>query len=564
MARRRTERWVTASLVALAAAALAPRAANATEPKKASEPHMLSEPGEITNVIDAFDDENGDPFDVSIMLGYQQSWLGAKILRETSINQPGLSSGRFTANRLNVATYKEVTSRLNSRVDVGIFKDLALYLRMPLILSNTRNLDDLSGSATPVNQAVALQGAPGEQLFRLPFASPTRSGIEYLAVGVDWTPMNQARDATKPTWLIGFEGRFSVSEPMHACGPGGQGLNQKGTTQVQVDCADPSDINRDGIAGNGPVTDDNGKSLEGTSFNGARKPGVSRGTTAIEIHSLMSRRVKYVEPYGGFRALLEFANQSSDFGQHKGLDGVLTASPPLQGYMIVGMHVIPYEQRELFQRLTLDFRFTGSYRSEGRDYSPMFDALGSSDARSVRQPNFATYHGVPNPAPNSTGNISVVDPGSQKVYAAGLTDVSAHGTLGISTSVQFQAAEYIKFQVGMQYTHIQAHNITGDQPCNPNFSDNVEKSGSCHGTSSSTSGTSTTTKYSATGIPNPLYRPAYDIVGRRFFMDDANQWDAWIHAIVMFLDSSRPPSSGSFRRSPRRSSPPRLPCSGRP
>ena len=129
---------------------------------------------------------------------------------------------------------------------------------------------------------------------------------------------------------------------------------------------------------------------------------------------------------------------------------------------------------------------------------------------------------------------SVVDPASQKVYAAGLTDVAAHGQLGFSTSVQFQAAEYIKFQVGMQYTHIQAHNITGDQPCNPNFSDNVSKSGPCHGVSSSSSAGTTTVNSKATGIPNPLYRPGYDIVGRRFFMDDANQWDAWIHAIVMF------------------------------
>jgi hypothetical protein len=526
--------------VALAAAGFFPRVAQATEPKKSTEPHMLSEPGEITNVIDAFDSDNGDPFDVSILLGYQQSWLGAKIMRETFINQPGLSSGHFTSNRMNVAQYKEVTSRLNTRIDVGIFKDLALYFRMPLILSNSRNLDDLGGSSGSAVQPVILAGAPGEQLFRLPFQSPTRSGIEYLAIGLDWSPFNQARDDTKPTWVIGFEGRFSISTPMHACGPGGAGLNQKST---QVKCADPSDYNRDGTPGNTTSNADM-QQLEGAN-GGSRDPGVSRGTTVLEIHSLMSRRVKYVEPYGGFRAILEFANDNSDFGQVKGLDGVLTAGPPLQGWMIAGMHVIPYEQRELYQRLTIDFRFTGSYRSEGRDYSPLYDALGSTDAPSVRQPNYASYRAGTVQSPTGTGTIngSVVDPGSQKVYVTGLTDVAAHGSLGFSTSVQFQAAEYIKFQLGMQYTYIQSHNITGDQPCNPNFSDNVSKSGPCHSVASSSSSVTT----SATGIPNPLYRPAYDIVGRRFFMDGASQVDAWVHAVVMFLAAgrsrSRSPSS---------------------
>lgn len=492
-------------------------AARATEPKKATEPRIMNEPGEITNVVDAFDDENGNPFDVHITLGYQQTWNSAKIRRETSFAQAG-TTGFYTADTMNVAAYKETTSRLNTRVDVGLYKDIGLYLRLPLVLSNSRELTDLDGSAA--KQDAVLAGGPGEKrLFSLPFKSPTRSGIEYLAVGVDFGIFNQARDSTKPTWIFGMEGRFSVSEPMHACGPAGQ--NRGGS---QVDCADPSDINRNGVAGD--IKDENGKSLEG-SFSGSRKPGISRGTTAIEIHSIMSRRVKYIEPYGGFRALVEFANASSDYGQTKGLDAVLTASPPLQGWMIVGVQIIPYEVREQFQRLTFDLRFTGAYRSEGRDYSPIFDALGSSDAASIRYPSYGAYQ-AGNTGTGGTG--SVVNQGSQKVYVTGITDTAAHGSFSISTSAQFQAAEYIKFQLGVGYTHVQGHLITGDQPCNPNFKDDRSKSGPCQTVKEQGS----TTDRSATGIPNPLYRPSVDIVGRRFKMDDANQWDAWVNAVVMF------------------------------
>src|SRR5690606_6711289 len=153
------------------------------------------------------------------------------------------------------------------------------------------------GSGNAAQQTIALRGAPGEQLFSLPFKSPTRSGIEYLALGLDFGLMNQARDATKPTWVIGFEGRFDIDEPMHAC--------NENPAAGQVKCADPGDIDRDG-------TPDGG--LEGN-FSGSREPGVSRGVTALEGHVYLSRRVKYIEPYGGFRALFEFQNGGSDYGQ---------------------------------------------------------------------------------------------------------------------------------------------------------------------------------------------------------------------------------------------------------
>src|SRR6185436_2126982 len=101
-------------------------------------------------------------------------------------------------NNLNAAQYKQTVSRLVTRADVGIYKDVALVFRVPIILSDDRELNGVAGSEG--QQTVALAGAPGEQLFRLPFKSPTRSGIEYLAVGIDAALMNQARDATKPTW----------------------------------------------------------------------------------------------------------------------------------------------------------------------------------------------------------------------------------------------------------------------------------------------------------------------------------------------------------------------------
>lgn len=484
----------------------------ADEPRKVTEPPVLRETAEITSVADAFDDE--DRFDLHLSLGFQQTWTSGKILRETNADLDELSSGGYVAGNLAAADYRETTSRLNTRADIGIYKDLALVLRMPIILANDRKLSGLSGSEG--RQSLVLAGAPGEQLFSLPFESPTRSGIEYFAVGLDSAVLNQQRDRTKPTWVIGVEGRFSVSEPMHACSRN-PGLNLPG---AQEQCADPSDINRDGIGGQVPGPNDT--TLDGTRFSGGRKPGVSRGTTGLFLHTYVSKRVKYIEPYGGLEALFEFQNESSDYGSTS-IKGALVNHPPLQGSFLAGIAVIPWEIRDQFQRMEIDFRARGTYRSEGRDYSPLFDALGSSDAGTLRRPNFSTFQDDRGTAVQD----SVVNPTSAKVYTTGITNVQAHGIYTLSSQFTFQAGEYVKFNLGAAFTIVQGHLITFDQPCNPDFTNDIGASGPCRSTSSTGASTST-------GIPNPNYRASIDAPGRRFRLDDATAWDAWVNAIVMF------------------------------
>jgi hypothetical protein len=488
--------------------------ARADEPRSATEPRVMQEPGEVVNVIDAFDE--GDPFDISISLGFDYSSKSANILRETNVYGPGLTSGGYTSNLLNVATYKEQTSRLLPRIDIGLYKDLALYFRAPIILSNSRSLGDLNGSQQAAAQAVALQGAPGEQIFGLPFKAPDRSGLEYIAVGLDTSAfMNQARDPTKPTLLFGVEGRFSVGDPMHACNPN--------PASGQVQCADPSDRNRNGRS------DD---PFDGTSV-AERKPGVTRGTIGLEVHTMVSKRIKYIEPYGGFSALFEFQQKSSDYGLTD-LQGSLVNRPPITGTMTLGMMIIPWENREKFGRLTFDFRVQGQYTSEGRDYSELFDAIGSSAAPSLRSPQWAQYGANPNHVANPPPGqpyqpISVIDQNSQKTYVTGLTDVQQYASIRGQAAITWQASEYVKFSLGFGYRHDQTHGITADQPCNPSFKDSIEKAGPCHSGNESAGETIT-----ATGIPNPNYRPTINSVGRRFYVSDSNTFDVFASGVLMF------------------------------
>ena len=87
---------------------LAAGSARADEPIAASEPRLMNETGEITSVVDAFDKD--DPFDLHLLIGFRQQWKHANIRRETSLAQPGLSTGGFVARTENVATFNQSIS----------------------------------------------------------------------------------------------------------------------------------------------------------------------------------------------------------------------------------------------------------------------------------------------------------------------------------------------------------------------------------------------------------------------------------------------------------------------
>jgi len=499
--------------------------AYAEEPRQPTEPIVLSDTAvDLLEVPDAFD--AGDPFDVDLRLSFDHEQRQAGISRETSSSEPGLTTGGYLSDGLPVATYYESTQRLIPEIRVGVMRELALHVALPVILANNRGLREDAPSGDG-----ALDGLPGEALFTLPFDAPTRSGIEYLAVGADLGLMSQFRNPALPTWVVGLEGRFNVSEPMHAC--------NANPAAGQEACAYPADIDRDGD--NDPLGADFDAPLEGGgnladepegNFSGPRGPGVSKGRHALEAHAYVSRRLKYVEPYTGIRGLVEFQTPNSDYGPTD-LLGVLVNHPPVRGTVVAGIAVVPWEQPEKFARIGIDFRVEGTYVSEGRDYSELFDALGSSTAESLRYPNFSEYQanvlpsGVPDPI-----NPSVVDPNSRRVNFTGITDVQQHGDYKLSTRFTWQAGAYVKFDLGGAWRIVQGHLITFDQACSPSPLTPIAQAGPCKiNTSASAGGTPS---WAASGLPNADYRAVINAPGRRYRVDTSHGFNFWLRASVLF------------------------------
>jgi hypothetical protein len=449
----------------------------------------MSETAEVTSVVDAFDGD--DPFDLNLMLGFQQSWKHSNIHRETSLNQPGLSSGGYVAGTENVASYSRATSTLQTGADIGLYKDLAVIFRLPIILSDTQSLGDLDGSA---NNPQLLQDSQGHQLFTVPFKSPNRSGVDWFSVGMDWAIYNQQRNPSKPTWVIGVEGRFAVGTPLHAC-----------NANAAIQCPTPQPP----AAGQTPVS---------------RDPGISRGMDSVGAHTVFSRRFGYVEPYWGLWFLADFPQASTDYGATDTFQGSVVNHPPYLGNFSMGMEIIPWEHREQFQRLVADLRLDGIYHSAGREYSELFDALGSSQAPSLRSPN-------PGGFTAGTGKFagqSVADPTQQSVYFTGITDQAQYVSIGGHIGATIQAGQYVKFNAGVGLQYDQSHLITDADACNPNFTSSASAAGSCHTASS------VGAQGQVTGIPNPNQRPIIDLPGHRFSSDDSTIVNLWINGVVMF------------------------------
>ncbi len=388
-------------------ALLSRRAASAEEPKAIGEPVVMREPSEALVVADAADE--GDPFDISIGLAYE-----AQIARGVIAREGGDAVARFS----------RVTSRLIPTAEIGLYRDLALTLGFPIVLSDTRDL-------TPARDATSGSiDADGETLVVLPMEAVERSGLEHMAFGIRAAPLNQSRVAAFPTWLLALETRLAVGPVMRPC--------TRTPADGQVACAKAGDVDRDGVRDPGEPD-----------LAEAPTPGLARGTTGLYAATAIGRRVRYVEPYGVLDVLVEIPLSGSLFDEASMGQTLL---PPVRASATLGLAVIPWENREKFSRVNVDTRAVVHYRSSGLDYSEAFDAIGSSAAGALRV---------------------LRDDGA----VTGLTTVASYPSFAVDSSATWQASSFIKLALGVALRYDLPHAITADDEGSPAYRAAISREG---------------------------------------------------------------------------------------
>ncbi|MDB4974492.1 MAG: hypothetical protein JWN48_2833 [Myxococcaceae bacterium] len=403
-------RWVP--FFCASALALAARTASAQPERRLMDDerlHLMQEPFSYTDVIDAADER--DLFDLNIHLDYARTRETSSIYRERTSAQGDRSSER-------VAHGERVVSQIVPGFDVGMYRDLMAFVRMPLILSDSRKLS-LPGGVSASDAAARLSDASGQggavnALFELPFKSPTRAGLDYIALGAAWSPFNQMRKAWQPTWVLRIEGRRAVGRTLRACA----------RNDVGSGCGSLSSEDRDGDG-----------QADGT--HGGRHAGSSRGVSAILAETRFSHRYRRAEPYAGLSLLVEWASsaraafRAADYGR---------ARPGPQTGATLGLALIPWEDRGAYQRIVFDLRLNATHIARGTDYSPLFDALGtSSDPSLARQRDGVSFYG--------------------------LTEQQSHLRYGGQVGVEVQAARYVRFAFGSLLQWTTEHALSGRDPC---------------------------------------------------------------------------------------------------
>jgi len=174
---------------------------------------------EVTRVLTA---RSLKDFDVGVSVDWQHESSKASVRRE--YNQ---GTGTTVVSDL---VHRQTRDSMQLRAEAALVQDLSFALTGSFVVADHRSLEfDRSGdcASTPCLETLLRDGIlPGTQgtswgldaEHGVPFAPPSgqvfrgpdRSGFEYLGLGLDWAAMNQARDRTKPTWVVGLETRLSV------------------------------------------------------------------------------------------------------------------------------------------------------------------------------------------------------------------------------------------------------------------------------------------------------------------------------------------------------------------
>jgi hypothetical protein len=430
--RLRSRGLLTALLLATQAAAVH---ADDPDPRR----YLMAQPTEYTDVLDGFED--GELLDVAVMLRFARSRHSATIQREV-VSPNDRIGGRFK----NVARSEQVSNALSLDLSFGIYRDLMVYGHLPLVLSDTRSLGqpDRSVVRSDVQSALGAGSNGGMPLFEGNYSSVTRSGVGALDLGVAWGVVNQYRTPYLPTWVVSAELRLGVGELLSPC----------------------------------------------TADTGCRS-GINRGTARASLASRWSYRWRWIEPYFGLRYAVEWATAASErFAPHGNVREYVDTTPPSVAETTLGAAFVVWEDRRRFQRLAIDLRGSVAYVSAGRDYSVLFDALGTSRDAQLSEP----YE-------SSAGAVSF----------NGLTHVAGHVRGGAELALAMQAARYIRFRLGLSLWHAGAHLLTDGAPCN------AAGDGSCTGVRA-----------------DPQYRPVIDLPGQRFLLANDLTFDLLASATGQF------------------------------
>lgn len=395
----------------------------------------------------------GDPADLNVSVDYAFSLDRALLLRE---QVGGDVDPDAPLPRFRDLAFRQARHTLTPRAEVGVYHDTWLTLALPIIISQSRELqlaDGVTRETSPTLAGGLLPPAGFDA--RDPSVAPTgdlvfrgvsRSGLDQIHVGLGVAPMNQDRDPSKPTWKLAAELRLAVGKVM------------------RFDANDPT-----------------------------RQNGVGRGTHELRLSTSVAKR--YARTEGWFELFWQVPLTSTDASlfDDPGL-GATNTNLPRQGGAAFGGEIYLHDDVATGNRISLDLGGRMTAKFEGRDYSEMWEVFAYAGS------NYGPL----------TLDADPVAPELQSRNHPGVTNIENHLELAGRAAVRGKLGSNVRFAATLDVVWKSDHVITfadagidlpscGSPPCE-NDDNGVVNPG--------------------TQEVNPFHVPRLDLVGHRYHVEE--------------------------------------------
>ncbi len=363
---------------------------------------------EVTDVLDAFDDDNNDPFDGSLRLRFQSetrnSAIGRQVrcLKNDALGAPCPNGSGFVLAR--ELEYQRVRNTMNLDFRIGVFKDLELYATVPIVISDDWKHDFSTGvtrgnsTILPYQDKTTGSLADRSALFKVPYQSTSRAGLGDMHLGFKWSPFNYYRDSSEPTWVF------------------------------QIDYTAPT----------------------GTAMK-ADNDGVGYGLHELTLATTISRRaLRIFEPFFNIHITPVRAGSSSGLFTKRGATQNFV-EPGLTGGTNFGLTLVPWENAKQEERFEIETGIGFDYVYRGREYTEVWEALASPT----------------NPCKPSEGcsnilySMSELDPVTGKPKRTdGITEVEPYARFQGWAAIHYQPIQYFQLSARIGYARETPHFIT--------------------------------------------------------------------------------------------------------
>jgi hypothetical protein len=349
---------------------------------------------------------------------------------------------------------------LTPRVELGVVRNTWISAALPIIITQSRELELASGvardrSSTLRDEFLPAAGfdardpsapPPGSLIFR----GVSRSGLDQVNLGLNVAPMNQKHDDTKPTWKMGAELRLAIGSVMS-------------------------------FSANNPT----------------RNTSVGRGVHELRLWTTVDRRFDRIEGWFGLYYQVPLtAKEDSLYNEDLGF-GVTNARPPQEGGAAFGLEVFAIDDKLTGNRISVDAgaRIVGHF--EGREYSEMWEVFA-----------FAGDSGNTAIAPQLVLDEDPLTPGQQQMNHPGITNTENYLETAGRFAVRAALGKHVRFAATVDVSWKTDHVIT--------FADAGVDRPTCTGGNSGCEVGDNDVVNPGTDEVNPLHNQRIDLVGHRY------------------------------------------------